>query len=83
MAKAKKSKVVYEKEGSHKLLDDGGALTLEVLVGTAALYVVRMALDEKETAAYQKGGAAYADKLAAMVSKDEAKLRKAGRTVPV
>jgi hypothetical protein len=83
MAKTKKAKVVYEKEGSHKLLDEGGALTLEVLVGTAALYVVRMALNEKETAAWQKGGAAYADKLAGEVVKDEPKLRKAGRTVPV
>lgn len=81
--KAKKSNTVYESEGSHKLLEDGGKFTLEVLVGTSALYVVRMALDEKETAAWQKGGGGYIDGLAKQVIKDEPKFRAAGRTVPV
>ena len=83
MSKPKKSGALYEKGGSHKLLDEGGRLTLEVLVGTAALYVVRMALDEAETAAWEKGSGAAVDALAGEIVKDEGKFRKAGRTVPL
>ena len=58
-------------------------ISLLLLVGTAALYVVRMALNKEETAAFQKSGSAFIDKLAGQVIKDEPKFRKDGRTVPV
>jgi len=81
---AKKSNVVYESEGSHKLLEDAdGGLTLEVLVGTSALYAVRMQLNVEEASKYKQGGSSFIDKLAGEVARNEPRYREQGRTRPV
>ena len=82
--KPKKPKVIYERGGSHLLLDDGaGGLTLEIAVGTVAQYMVRLELNAEELAQYKKDGNAFIDTLAGQVSYDEPKFRKQGRTVPL
>ncbi len=80
---AKKPKVIFERQGSHLLLDDGkGGLLLEIAVGTISQYMVRMVLTAAEAAQFKAEGEGFIDKLAGQVVYDEPKFRKAGRTVP-
>jgi phage baseplate assembly protein W len=41
-----------------------GTLTLEVVVGTLAMYEVRVRLTEEEAASYAREGRAFADRMA-------------------
>jgi hypothetical protein len=75
-------RVIYEKEGWHRLLDQGG-LVLEVLIGTVAAYVVRMRLSDEEQDRYRREGAAYIDELARDVLTHEPRYREQGRTTPL
>jgi hypothetical protein len=76
-------RVVSEREGSYRLLEGNGTLTLEVLVGAVALYAVRMALTLEEAAQFRKDGVAWLDALVQDVARREAHYRSQGRTLPV
>jgi hypothetical protein len=81
---AKKPKVIYESDQMYKLLEDPQqGLILEVVCGTAALYAVRMVLNDAEKKQYAEGRATYLDALAGEVARNEPKYRAQGRTVPV
>lgn len=72
-----------EREGSYRLLERNAAPTLEVLVGTVALYAVRLALSPEETAQFREHGGAWLDALAQDVARREPHYRSLGRTRPV
>ena len=81
---SKKPKVIFASDKLYKLLDEPGrGLVLEVVVGTSAMYAVRMALNDLEKKNYEVKGNAYLDTLADEVVRDEKKFRAEGRTVPV
>ena len=67
-------KLVHEDETkAYKLVARGDEPWLEVLAGRAALYVVRMKLDEKERAAWKAQKAGFLDGLALDVAGNEKK----------
>jgi hypothetical protein len=78
-----RERVVNEREGSYRLLEGNGTLTLEVLVGTVALYAVRMALTPEEAAQFRSQGVSCIEALAQDVTRREAHYRSLGRTQPV
>lgn len=62
------------------LRDRSGALSIEVVVGTIAMYEVRVRLDAQETADYHREGRPFADRLAQAIMADP---RFGGRAVKV
>ncbi len=78
-----KERVISEREGSYRLLEHSGTLALEVLVGTVALYAVRMVLTPGEVAQFREHRVPWLDALAQDVTRREAHYRSLGRTQPV